>query len=160
ASFSAGPRSGTLTMSDAVDLILQALHASPTDETAWLALADSLEEADEPDRAELTRLAHRLRTDRGGEDRPVAEPRVQEMVGAGVRPCVPIRTNALGMRFALIPPGSFLMGSPEDEDHRSGNEGPLHEVRITRPFYLGVTQVTQEQYRKVMDETPSRFSVR
>ncbi len=46
-------------------------------------------------------------------------------------------TNSIGMKLARIEPGSFLMGSTDgtgDED-----EHPQHEVRITRPFYLGVT---------------------
>jgi formylglycine-generating enzyme required for sulfatase activity len=70
-------------------------------------------------------------------------------------------TNSIGMRFVLIPAGKFLMGSPDDEEGREygwGGEGPLHEVAITRPFYLGIHPVTQEQYEKVMGNNPSYFS--
>jgi formylglycine-generating enzyme required for sulfatase activity len=59
-------------------------------------------------------------------------------------------TNSIGMRFVLIPAGEFLMGSP------AGDEGgrPQHQVRITKPFYLGVHEVTQGQYEAVMRSCP------
>jgi formylglycine-generating enzyme required for sulfatase activity len=65
--------------------------------------------------------------------------------------------NAIGMRLKLIPRGRFLQGSPAEEEQRSEDEGPQHEVVITRPFYLGVYPVTQEEYRRVMGRNPSHF---
>jgi formylglycine-generating enzyme required for sulfatase activity len=66
-------------------------------------------------------------------------------------------TNSIDMKLVLIPPGEFLMGSPDsDKDARHG-ETPQHQVRITRPFYLGATEVTQGQYRAVTLQSPSRF---
>jgi sulfatase modifying factor 1 len=53
--------------------------------------------------------------------------------------------NTLGMRLVRIEPGSFLMGSPEGGDF---DERPVHRVTISRPFYLGVTEVTNAQYEK------------
>ena len=50
-----------------------------------------------------------------------------------------------------------MMGSPADEKGRLGDEGPQHEVTISRPFYLGVYTVTQEQYVAVMGENTSLF---
>src|SRR5262249_14048453 len=50
----------------------------------------------------------------------------------------------------LIPAGTFLMGSPGGEPGRSPNEGPRHEVEITRPFWLGAYPVTQQEYHLVM----------
>jgi formylglycine-generating enzyme required for sulfatase activity len=67
-------------------------------------------------------------------------------------------TNSIGMTFLLIPPGKFLMGSPNDEKYRLDDEGPQHEVEISKPFYLGVYEVTQKQYRTIMGENPSFFS--
>jgi formylglycine-generating enzyme required for sulfatase activity len=71
-------------------------------------------------------------------------------------------TNSIGMKFALIPAGTFLMGSPENDLGRSPifgyNESPQHEVEITRPFYLGIHPVTQKQWQHVMGSNPSWFS--
>jgi formylglycine-generating enzyme required for sulfatase activity len=61
-------------------------------------------------------------------------------------------TNPIGMKFRLIQPGSFTMGSEKNDD-----EKPLRKVTLTKPFYIGVHEVTQEQYEKVMDENPSHF---
>ncbi len=56
------------------------------------------------------------------------------------------------MRLTLIPAGEFLMGSPADDDWSVDNEEPQHRVRITRPFYLGATEVTRGQFRRFVDE--------
>ena len=61
------------------------------------------------------------------------------------------------MEFVRIPAGKFLMGSPEDENPRRGDE-KQHEVEITRAFYLGKYLVTQQQYEQVMGSNPSEFS--
>jgi formylglycine-generating enzyme required for sulfatase activity len=61
------------------------------------------------------------------------------------------------MRLALIPPGAFLMGSPAGEADRSAAEGPQHEAEVSRPFYLGVFPVTQEQWQRVVGNNPSHF---
>jgi formylglycine-generating enzyme required for sulfatase activity len=62
-------------------------------------------------------------------------------------------TNSIGMRLTLIPAGEFLMGSPDDEKEARDREKPQHRVRITQPFYLGVTEVTRGQFRRFVDET-------
>src|SRR5262249_10826815 len=82
--------------------------------------------------------------------------RVVALREAGVRPVVVERTNALGMRFALVPPGRFLMGSLRREPRRSDNED-RHEVEITKPFWLGVFPVTQKQYQAVRGHNPSFY---
>ena len=58
-------------------------------------------------------------------------------------------TNSIGMKLTLIPAGKFLMGSPATERERDPEE-LQHEVAITRPFYMGVFEVTQGQYEKLM----------
>jgi formylglycine-generating enzyme required for sulfatase activity len=62
--------------------------------------------------------------------------------------------NTIDMVLVPIPPGEFLMGSPESEADRLGDE-TQHLVRITKPFYLSVHEVTQQQYEKVMGKNPS-----
>lgn len=80
--------------------------------------------------------------------------------------------NPLGMRLRLIPPGEFMMGSNDGAVQRSPRytvglggrlvreqhqpEGPVHRVRITQPFWIGITEVTQEQFFRVMGANPSR----
>lgn len=64
------------------------------------------------------------------------------------------RTTELWLR--LIPAGEFWMGSPTDELGRSDNED-LHHVTLTKPFYMGVFEVTQKQWELVMGTKPSYF---
>jgi formylglycine-generating enzyme required for sulfatase activity len=61
------------------------------------------------------------------------------------------------MKLVLISPGTFMMGSPDSEQGRESKEGPQHEVAISKPFYMGVTEVTQAQYEAVMGTNPSKF---
>src|SRR5204862_4118366 len=93
--------------------VLAALHADPADELGWLAIADCLEEQGETDRAELARLSAQVRSMKAGAKRRQMENRVGELLAAGVRPCVPTITNSIGMTLALIPAGTFKMGSPK-----------------------------------------------
>ena len=66
-------------------------------------------------------------------------------------------SNSLGRSLAWIPPGSFRMGSPPGERDRGQGED-ARQVRITRGYFIGVDPVTQEEYRQVMNASPSRFS--
>jgi formylglycine-generating enzyme required for sulfatase activity len=61
------------------------------------------------------------------------------------------------MTFVLIPAGEFEMGTPESEKDRESNEGPVHKVKISRPFYMSKFEVTQAQYEAVTGEKPSYF---
>ena len=63
------------------------------------------------------------------------------------------------MSFVFIPAGEFLMGSPESEPDRDRDEGPLHRVKISKPFYLGITEVTQQQWEALMGENPAVFKI-
>ena len=72
-------------------------------------------------------------------------------------PPAAVVTNAIGMKLARIPAGRFQMGSPPAEPERDTDE-LQHPVRISRPFYLGVYEVTQEQYQRLKPENPSHFN--
>ena len=90
---------------------------------------------------------------------------------------MPVETmNSIGMKLVLIPPGEFDMGSTKEEvapllekAKREDkvdkivvtmlpSEAPKHRVKITKPFYMGITEVTQEQYKKITGKNPSRFT--
>ena len=61
------------------------------------------------------------------------------------------------MEFLWIPPGEFLMGSPDEEAGGFDNERPLHRVRITQGFWMAKFEVTQIQWQRVMSNNPSYF---
>ncbi len=90
---------------------------------------------------------------------------------------VPVEhTNTIGMKFVLIPPGEFTMGSDPEEieeaiqaigENEFGDrfwqrcaksEGPQHKVILTKPIYLGVHEVTQAEFETVMGNNPSAFA--
>lgn len=70
---------------------------------------------------------------------------------------LPRRTDPLTrMTFVRIAPGAFTMGSPASEQNREAQE-VQHQVTIPRPFYLGVYEVTQQEWTRVMGNNPSSF---
>ncbi len=77
-----------------------------------------------------------------------------------------LAADQLPLDMVYIPPGTFLMGSPEDELERSDNERPQHEVTFAESFFMGRYPVTQAQWRAVaalpqsnqeLDSDPSAF---
>ena len=60
--------------------------------------------------------------------------------------------NIIGMRFVTISPGKFTMGDPVGHS----DEVP-HEVTLTKSFEMGLFEVTQDQYERVMGTNPSKF---
>jgi len=65
-------------------------------------------------------------------------------------------TNDIGMKFRLVQPGKFMMGSTGNEKDRDTDE-IQHEVVISKAFYMGVTEVTQAQFKEVMGTNPSNW---
>lgn len=64
--------------------------------------------------------------------------------------------NSIGMKFVLIPAGSFSMGCNEGMEPCAVSELPRHRVTISRPFYMGVYEVTQREWEAIMGNNPSR----
>jgi formylglycine-generating enzyme required for sulfatase activity/serine/threonine protein kinase len=87
---------------------------------------------------------------------------------------VPVEySNSFGMKFRLVPPGEFLMGGtaeilartrkehPLDDKHWQDclqSEGPQHTVAISQPFFIGVGEVTQNEYLAIRGQSPSYFT--
>jgi formylglycine-generating enzyme required for sulfatase activity len=63
-----------------------------------------------------------------------------------------IRTKT-GIEMVLIPGGRFMMGDDQGED----DEQPVHEVQIS-PFYMDVSEVTQQSHQAMMGRNPSKFA--
>ncbi|MBN1335148.1 MAG: SUMF1/EgtB/PvdO family nonheme iron enzyme [Deltaproteobacteria bacterium] len=68
-------------------------------------------------------------------------------------PPVPPWTGSSGYTMIHVATGSFVMGSPENEAGRNTDER-RHDVRITRSFWLGQREVTQDLWIAVMGTTP------
>jgi formylglycine-generating enzyme required for sulfatase activity len=60
--------------------------------------------------------------------------------------------------MVFIAPGTFRMGSPDDEQGRWENEGPQTAVIISRGFWMGKYEVTQGEYQTVVGDNPSWFN--
>ena len=72
--------------------------------------------------------------------------------------------SAVGLEMIWVEPGTFLMGSPDTEDAKHSKYEQQHQVTLTKGYYLGKYEVTQEQYQEVMkgnssglNATPSKW---
>jgi len=76
---------------------------------------------------------------------PLAVLAIARIGWAGEPPGGSSFVNSMGLKLVRIEPGSFMMGSPTGGDF---DERPAHKVTITRPFFLGATEVTNAQYEQ------------
>jgi uncharacterized protein (TIGR02996 family) len=142
-----------------VELLSDALTRDPGDDTAWLVLADALEEQSDV-RAEVTRLSLWLRRELDHPEHPKWERQLREWLRRDV--CVPLPHKIVilpggeELELVLIPPGTFWMGSPENEPGRNVSE-MRHRVTLRRAFWIGIVPVTQGQWRAVMGDTVGHF---
>ncbi len=103
-------------------------------------------------------LGFRLALNRTGRtpDRPLSDSTTTRTGGTELTPNRPlgdtITARAAGINLKLIPAGEFLMGSSDEDKDAEADEKPQHRVRITRPFFLGVHEVTRGQFRRFVDE--------
>ena len=67
-----------------------------------------------------------------------------------------LKVKGCEQRMRWIPPGQFLMGSPNEEEERRNDE-TLHEVILTRSFWLAETTCTQALWQQIMGDNPSHF---
>jgi formylglycine-generating enzyme required for sulfatase activity len=65
-------------------------------------------------------------------------------------------TNSIGMKFRLIQPGTFMMGSPASWWGGRGDERQ-HQVTLTKQYSIGIYPVTQSKYQRIMGSNPSYF---
>jgi formylglycine-generating enzyme required for sulfatase activity len=106
--------------------------------------------------------------DRDGHVRVILPPRSRERDGGpSTRPATKPASRdemslaldaGVSLTLAEIPAGRFMMGSTVDDPNRQrAPDETQHEVVIARRFYIGVTEVTQEQYESVMRKNPSKL---
>jgi len=82
----------------------------------------------------------------------------RDQFGIFVTIAIPARRGPpVVQRLRLIPPGSFLMGSPEDEPGRYDDEGPQQRITFGTGFWLAETPCTQALWRAVTGRNPSEF---
>jgi formylglycine-generating enzyme required for sulfatase activity len=68
-----------------------------------------------------------------------------------------VRDKGTNIEMLLIPPGEFVMGKSRGDDQAREFELPAHEVTLTKAYYLGRFEVTQQQYARATKLTPSHF---
>ncbi|MSR45167.1 MAG: hypothetical protein EXS15_07430 [Phycisphaerales bacterium] len=68
-----------------------------------------------------------------------------------------VRDRITGIEMLLVPSGEFVMGMSRGDANANTDEKPAHDVILTRPFYLGRTEVTQAQWLKLMGSNQSYF---
>lgn len=68
-----------------------------------------------------------------------------------------VRDRVTGIELVLIPAGNYQRGASPNDSEANDDERPAHEVTISQAFYLGVTEVTQGEWSKVMGSNPSHF---
>ncbi len=100
----------------------------------------------------------------GANPRLAAIARAAMMQAAAALACGPNAPKAESLELAggvlmplvLVPAGKFTMGSPADEAQREADEGPQHEVTLSKPFYISASRLTGAQYCAVMGHLPGQ----
>jgi len=93
---------------------------------------------------------------------PWARVSIEQIIAAKALGAPVAFENSVGMRFVLIPPGEFMMGSkipagqvaklssrPDAQPRMFAGEHPRHKVTLTKPFYMSVHEVTKKHYEAV-----------
>ncbi len=88
--------------------------------------------------------------------------------GGNASPVAPVTTDGQaagrtkvnpkdGLTYVWVPPGAFTMGCSPADTECSDGEKPAHPVNLTKGFWIGQTEVTQEAYQRVAGKKPSHF---
>ncbi len=136
-------------------LAVDPLAVEESPEVSFYRETPSSQRDDRPRQEVRERLAH------GGVDRPgsgATTPRLRPTVPKpqGPRPGERRLEPTIGMYFRYAPAGIFRIGSPEHEAGRDPDE-TQHQVTLTYGLWIGETEVTQQQWRELMDNSPAYF---
>ncbi len=71
---------------------------------------------------------------------------------------LPSLSNSIGMTFVQLPANSYPFGAPKEAANLLLGTLPQRQAQIPQPIWMGTTEVTQQQYQKVMGNNPSAFS--
>ena len=101
----------------------------------------------------LSMIEHRAKVD---PSKPALAKKTAGVVSAELpqpKPMEPVHppdriTDSVAMNLVLIPAGTYLIDSPSEDKAAKDNEKPQYPVRLTRPFYLGATEVNVGQCRR------------
>ncbi len=100
-------------------------------------------------------IAGAYHVDENGEYVPGTKTGGGDFTGETITIPLDLPSGAKPLEMVHIPAGTFTMGSPSTESGRDSDEGPQHQVTITKDFYLGKYEVTQAQWEAVMGSNPS-----
>lgn len=59
-----------------------------------------------------------------------------------------VHVNSIGMKLVYVPPGEFMMGSNDGDD-----EKPVHKIKISQGFHMGIHEVTRQQFGQFVEKT-------
>lgn len=145
------------TVSVALKPILATLHLDVSPKTAEVYI-DGVSKGVGNKTLSLTTAEHIIEVKESGYQpysitiKPQANEPIHKTVSLKLREIQPARqadliTNSEGQRLRLITPGEFVMGASRREQGRRANE-VLRNVKLTRRFYIGVSEVTNEEYAR------------
>lgn len=95
---------------------------------------------------------------------PTAVAAAEAPLPAATGPVLPVGTRFRDCRdvtcpwLRVLPAGTFMMGSPDDEPGRDKDEGPQHQVTVAKPFAVMETEVTVGQFSPFVRETGYQVS--
>ena len=84
----------------------------------------------------------------------VAKPKVMKLQKETIKT---FHVNGVSFDMVLVEAGTFMMGATPEMKDPWKSENPVHQVTLTKDYYMGKTQVTQTLWKAVMNNNPSKF---